>query len=30
MRTVAALDPADSADALGCTHRLDGTEVVRL
>ena len=29
-RTVAALDPADSAAALGCTHRLDGAEVVRL
>jgi len=29
-RTVAALDEADDASALGCTHRLDGTEAVGL
>jgi len=29
-RTVAALTEADDARALGCTHRLDGTEAVRL
>jgi ATP phosphoribosyltransferase regulatory subunit len=29
-RTVAALGDADDARALGCTHRLDGSEAVRL
>lgn len=29
-RTVAALSAADDARALGCTHRLEGTEAVRL
>lgn len=29
-RTVAALSNADDAKALGCTHRLEGTEAVRL
>jgi ATP phosphoribosyltransferase regulatory subunit len=29
-RTLAALAPADDAGALGCTHRLDGREVVAL
>jgi ATP phosphoribosyltransferase regulatory subunit len=29
-RTLAALDPADDPQALGCTHRLDGAEAVRL
>ena len=29
-RTVAALDESDDARALGCTHRLDGSEAVRL
>jgi len=29
-RTLAALAPADDARALGCTHRLDGGEVVTL
>jgi ATP phosphoribosyltransferase regulatory subunit len=29
-RTVAALSAADDARALGCTHRLDGTEAVSL
>ena len=29
-RTVAALVETDEAGALGCTHRLDGTEAVRL
>jgi ATP phosphoribosyltransferase regulatory subunit len=29
-RTVAALSDADDAKALGCTHRLDGSEAVRL
>jgi len=29
-RTVAALTASDDAAALGCTHRLDGTEAVRI
>ena len=29
-RTVAALSARDEAGALGCTHRLDGTEAVRI
>src|SRR5690606_34373334 len=29
-RTVAALAPGEDARALGCTHRLDGAEVVPL
>jgi ATP phosphoribosyltransferase regulatory subunit len=29
-RTVAALGEGDAADALGCTHRLEGREAVRL
>jgi ATP phosphoribosyltransferase regulatory subunit len=29
-RTVAALADTDDAAALGCTHRLDGKEAVRI
>jgi ATP phosphoribosyltransferase regulatory subunit len=29
-RTIAALSQADDAKALGCTHRLDGSEAIAL